>query len=82
MNCLSASSFLPLSFSALLLGAFAARGFGTRSALADAVADVGDRIEPAHVLLLQEIDGVALALGKESDEHVGAGDLVAARDWT
>ena len=68
---------------ALLLASFprclrAARGFGRRLALADAVADVGHGIEAAHVLLLQEIDGVALALGEEGDEHVGAGHLVAA----
>ena len=48
-------------------------------ALADAVADVGHRIEAAHVLLLQEIDGIALALGEQGDQHVGAGHLVAAR---
>src|SRR6185369_12760234 len=47
--------------------------------LADAVADVGHRIESAHVLLLEEIDGIALALGKERDEDVRPGHLVAAR---
>ena len=63
----------------LLLGAFGRARLGRGFALADAVADVGHGIEAAHVLLLQEIDGVALALGEEGDEHVGAGDLVAAR---
>ena len=43
------------------------------------MADVGHRIEAAHVLLLEEIDGVALALGEQGDEHVGAGHFVAAR---
>ena len=43
------------------------------------MADVGHRIEAAHVLLLEEIDGVALALGEQGDQHVGAGHLVAAR---
>ena len=70
VNCLSALSPLPL------LSPLA--GFSS-SALADAVADEADRIEAAHVLLLQEIDGVALALGEERHEHVGAGHLLAAR---
>ena len=80
MNCLSADSgfFLPssclASSRALGLG-----GLGDGLALADAVADIGDRVEPAHVLLLQEIDRIALALGEERDQHVGAGHLVAAR---
>ena len=32
-----------------------------------------------HVLLLEEIGGMALALGEDGDEHIGAGDLLAAR---
>src|SRR3546814_5682616 len=40
-------------------------------ALADAVADIADGIKAAHVLLLQEIHGIALAFGKERDQHVG-----------
>ena len=47
--------------------------------LGDAVADVLDRVEARHLLLLQEIGGVALALGEDGDEHVGAGHLLAAR---
>ncbi|KIT94665.1 hypothetical protein QT23_00215, partial [Staphylococcus aureus] len=49
------------------------------AALADAVRAVADRVEAAHVLLLEEIDGVALALAEQGDEHVGAGHFVAAR---
>ena len=79
MNCLSADSFLPPSFSVFSSGAFGRARLGRGLALADAVADVGHGIEAAHVLLLQEIDGIALALGEQGDEHVGAGDLVAAR---
>ncbi len=79
MNCLSADFLLAALLLALLLGAFGGARLGRGLALADAVADIGDGIEPAHVLLLQEIDGIALALGEESDEHVGAGHLVAAR---
>ena len=40
--------------------------------------DEVDGVEPRHVLLLEEIGGVALALGEDGDEHVGAGHLFAA----
>src|SRR5256885_1345648 len=46
--------------------------------LGDAVADVIDRIIAGHVLLLQEIGSMALALGEDRDQHVGAGHLFAA----
>src|SRR3546814_8428368 len=63
----------------LVVGALGGRRFGGRAALADAVADEADRVEPAHILLLEEIDRIALTLGEQGDEHVGAGHLVAAR---
>jgi hypothetical protein len=44
----------------------------------DAVRDEVDCVEPAHVLLFEEIGGVALALGKDRDEHIGARDLLLA----
>ena len=50
-----------------------------RSGLADAVADETHRIEAVHVLLLQEEDGIALALAEQRDQHVAAGHLLAAR---
>ena len=81
MNCWSALSFLspPLGLG-LFLGRAARRsGLGRAFALADAVADEGHRVEAAHVLLLEEIDGIAFALGKERDEHIGAGHVVAPR---
>ena len=80
VNCLRADFGLLLAFflfrfvGALRLGGLLL----VRLALADAVRDVGDGVEPAHVLLLQEIDRIALAFGEEGDEHVGAGHLVAA----
>ncbi len=52
---------------------------GHAGALGDAVADVVDRVEAGHVLLLQEEGGMALALGEDGDEHVGACHLLAAR---
>ena len=78
VNCLSALSFLPLSFSLFSSAPSGERG-SARCRPCHSVADVGHRIEAAHVLLLEEIDGVALALGEEGDEDVGAGDFVAAR---
>src|SRR3546814_9946215 len=45
---------------------------GDGGALADAVADVADGVQAAHVLLLEEIDGVALPLGEKRDEHIGS----------
>ena len=75
---------------ALLLGLLVALGLGLlvdaahrarfRHArpLGDAVADVVDRVVARHVLLLQEIGGVALALGEDRDQHVGAGHFLAA----
>ena len=50
-----------------------ARHFG------DAVRNIIHRVEPRHILLLQEIDGVRLALGKERGENVGARRFAAAR---
>ena len=70
----------------LALAGFAAAsliaGQGTLLApagLRDAVRNEIDRVEPRHVLLLEEIGGVALALGENGDEHIGAGYFLAAR---
>ena len=75
---------------ALLLGILVALGLGLLvdaahrarfrhpGPLGDAVADVIDRVVARHVLLLQEISGMALALGEDRDQHVGAGDFLAA----
>jgi hypothetical protein len=46
--------------------------------LGDAVGDEVHRIQPRHVLQLQEVDGMALPLGEEGDEHIGARHLVPA----
>jgi len=43
------------------------------------VRDVVDRVVAGHLLFLQEVGGVALALGEDGDEHVGARHLLAAR---
>ena len=52
---------------------------GEARPLGDAVTDVVDGVVAGHLLLLQEIGGVALALGEDRDQHVGAGDLLAPR---
>ena len=62
----------------LLLDAARAAALGSAGALGDAVRDVVDRVVAGHLLFLQEIGGVALALGEDRDEHVGAGHLLAA----
>ena len=62
----------------LFLGAARRAALGEARTLGDAVADVVDRVVAGHVLLLQEIGGVALALGEDRHEHVRAGHLVAA----
>ena len=48
-------------------------------ALGDPVTDVLHRVEARHLLLLQEERGMALALGEDRDEHVGARHLLASR---
>ena len=53
-------------------------GFGL-ARLGDAVADERNRVEPRHILLLQEEHGVAFAFGKQRDQHVGSGHFFAAR---
>ena len=45
--------------------------------LGDAMADVIDRVVARHVLLLQEIGGMALALGENRHQHIGAGYFLA-----
>ena len=41
--------------------------------------DVIDRIIAGHILLLQEIGGVAFPFGKERDQNIGACNFFAAR---
>ncbi len=73
------TALLRLVAALVLVGALNAPRFRAARRLGDAVRDVVDRVEAGHVLLLQEIDGVALALGEHRDQHVGAGHLLAAR---
>ena len=63
----------------LLVGAAHRTRFRHARPLGDAVADVIDRVVTGHVLLLQEVGGVALALGEDRDQHIGAGHFLAAR---
>ena len=74
---------LRLGLFLLLGGLFLARlgraGIDLAAALADAVADIADGIQAAHVLLLEEIDGIGIAFGEQRDQHVGPRDGVLAR---
>ena len=43
------------------------------------VTDIGHRVEAGHVHRLQEPDGMALALGENGHQHIGAGRHLASR---
>jgi hypothetical protein len=62
----------------VLVGAAHRPRFRHARPLGDAVADIIDRVVTGHVLLLQEIGGMAFALGENRDQHIGAGHLLAA----
>ena len=62
----------------LVAGALHRAGGGAARRLGDTVADEIHRVEPGHVLGLQEVDRVAFAFAEQGDEDVGAGDFVAA----
>ncbi len=63
----------------LLFGAADRTSLRHARPLRNAVADVVDRVVAGHVLFLQEIGGVAFALGEDGDQHVGPGHFLAAR---
>ena len=50
---------------------------GDARPLGNAVADVVDGVVARHVLLLQEVRGMTLALGEDRDQHVRTGHLFA-----
>src|SRR4029453_14058799 len=71
-------ALLDPGFAAIFL--FRARdpaGAGAARHLGLAVADVVDGIEPGHALVLEERHGVAVALGEQRHQHVGARDFFA-----
>src|ERR1700736_6591545 len=72
-------ALLRLFAALVLLGSLDAPSFRASGSLGDSMGNVVDRVEPGHVLLLQEIYGVAFALREHGDEDVGAGYLLAAR---
>ncbi len=73
------AALLALLAALLFFSALDAARLGAAGRLGDAMRDVVDRVEAGHVLLLQEVDGVALALGEHRDQYVGTGDLLATR---
>ena len=50
----------------------------TRAGLCNAVGYEIDRIQSAHILLLEKIGSMALARGENGDEHIGPGHFLAA----
>ena len=68
----------PLVAFALLIGAARRFGIGETGALGDAVADVVHSVIARHILLLQEIGGMAFPFGEDRDEDVGPRDLLPA----
>ena len=63
----------------LVLGALGRGGFGRAGTFADAVAYIADRIEAAHVLLLEKIDRITLALAEQRHQHIGTRHFIATR---
>ena len=64
----------------LFFALFAGLGFflfGDFGPLANAVTDEAHSIEPRHILLLEEVDGITFAFGKQCNEHICARDFVA-----
>ena len=62
----------------VLVGAAHRPRFRHARPLGNAVADVIDCVVARHVLLLQEICGVALTFGEDRDQHIGASDFLAS----
>ena len=56
-----------------------ATGAGATRHLGLAMADVVDGVEPRHSLVLEKGYGMAVALGEQRHQHVGAGHFLAAR---
>ena len=54
-------------------------GLGQLAILANPVTDKRNGIKPAHILLLQEIYGIALAFGEQCDQHICASNHILAR---
>ncbi|CAM5370097.1 hypothetical protein RLIN73S_03885 [Rhodanobacter lindaniclasticus] len=69
-----------LGLAALLALALAAGHAGRRlvADLGDAVRDVIDHVEPGDLLLVHEEHRMRILLAEDGDQHVGAGDLLAA----
>ena len=62
----------------VLVNAAHGTGFIHPCPLGNAVGNVIHRVIAGHVLLLQEEGGMAFTLGKDGDQHIGAGYLLAA----
>ena len=68
---------LAFALTAALL-AFGRLGGFRRVALADAVGNEVDHVQPRHALLVQVVHGVRILFAKDRHQHVGAGDFLLA----
>jgi hypothetical protein len=73
-----AAAFDDLLGARILVSTADAPALRTSRHLGNAVRDVVDRIEPAHLLLLQEIDGMRFSFGEHRHQHIGPGYLFTA----
>ncbi len=54
-------------------------GFAIGGVFGNTMRDIVDRVIACHVLLLQEIGGIAFAFGENRDQHIGAGHFGPTR---
>ncbi len=74
-RCLFSSRF---GFVIFFIGTARRTRFAGTWLLGDSVRNKIDRVVAGHVPLSQEIGGVAFALGKQRDQHIGSGHFVSA----
>ena len=70
---------VPLKHNALVYDAARNARFAQARPLGNAMRNIIHRIIAGHILFLEEVGRVTLSLGENRDQHIGAGDLVAAR---
>jgi hypothetical protein len=75
----SLAAGLDLGLFLLVAGALGRPRYRRARLLGDAMGDEVDGVVTGHLLLLQEVGGVAFALGEYGHQNIGPGDVVASR---